>query len=196
LSSSSGNRLDVHGLGHGLAEHLELERHLAAEPVGVADGVRGLPADELAVGEQDRRLELVGVGDRGQRVHVERLAGVVERPAALALLQLRLAFGARVHEPAQRVAGLALELDLGDRVAVDVAQVDEVHVVLAAVGDRRDDRAEPERALGVDVALPGAALGEVGRDLVVASDRSGPDRGRDVDGGNAGAEELVEQCGA
>src|SRR5581483_11087457 len=162
------------------------------------DRVRHLPVNELAVGQQDAVRLRLEVGHRRQHVHVEGLARVVERPAALALAPRRRAVGAGGDEGGDAGADVGLQLLLRRRLLLEVAATDEVHVVLGAGRDRRHHRPEANRPLWVDdaagrVVVP--VVGEPVAEVLVAVDGALVDVERNVEVSDRRLDELVELGG-
>jgi hypothetical protein len=127
---------------------------------------------------------------------VERLARIVERPAALALALLGCAFRSGRDERGDAAAHVCLQLLLRRRFLRDVAPTDEIDVVLGAVGDGRDHRPEADGALRVDQAIGWIAAPVAGQPVaerLIAGDGAFVDVERHVEVGDRGRQQLVEQ---
>ena len=138
----------------------------------------------------------VGVGVGQCRKHVQVEAGVVQGPAALALVERRGSLGFAEHELLQAEAGVRLEFGLADRLLRLVAPRDQVDVDLVVPVIVTGDGAQSHRSLRVDepvvrvgIPVPGERPGDRG----IAGDGEVAFGRCDVELADAGAEQFVER---
>ena len=141
-------------------------------------------------------LPTTGIRVGQGRKHVQVEAGVVQGPAALALIEIRGSLRFAEHELLQAKAGVRLELGLADRLLRLVAPRDQVDVDLVVPVIVTGDGAQPHRSLRVDqpvvrVGVP--VLGERPGDCRIAGDGEAAFGRRDVKLADARAEQLVER---